>query len=149
MALITDTLDTLSQAPLGHVASRLRLAVDPALATCKLGQTTRELATLIARAIADRTDPNAPSPSSTLDLDTDIMFSSWANQRCYDFDFGLGLGKPAFFGRPRMSAHVPSLMFLMPKRPDGSFVLTACLHEKDVVNLRQDPVFMEPAEVIG
>ncbi|KAH8088620.1 transferase [Filobasidium floriforme] len=144
MALTTETLASLSTTSLGSIASHLRRAIDPA--SCTLGQTTRELGTLIHRA----ENRNEPGPASGLDLDIDIMFSSWANMRCYDFDFGLGLGKPAFFGRPRMTAKVPSLMFLMPKRAgDASCTLTACLNEKDIDALRQDKIFSLYAEYVG
>lgn len=76
------------------------------------------------------------------------MFSSWAGQRCYAFDFGLGLGRPVAFRRPRMIP-VPGLMFLLPKRPDGEIVLTMCARDDDLERLAADPTFTKYGRVIG
>lgn len=134
MAYSDMTLDELSEASLGQVAAMLRAAVDPE--TSNLGQLTRELATLIHRA----TDKDSVSITNHLDLDTDLMISSWVTMRCCDFDFGLGLGKPVAFRRPKHDC-VPSLIFLLPRQTNGDVVVTLCLREDDLGHIRQDAGF--------
>lgn len=142
MAYSTQPLGTLAQRSLGSVASELRAAVDPE--TSGLGQSTREFATLLYRAA----DKDSVSVNEGLDLERDLMLSSWAGQRCYAFDFGLGLGRPVAFRRTRM-APVPSLMFLLPKRPDGEIVLALCARDDDLERLKEDPAFAKYGRFIG
>lgn len=136
MAYSSMTLDELSSAHLGQVAAMLRSAVDPEKSN--LGQLTRELATLIHRA----TDKDSVSITNHLDLDTDLMISSWVTMRCCDFDFGLGLGKPIAFRRPKHDC-IPSLVFLLPRQINGDVVVTLCLREDDMDHMRRDPRFTQ------
>lgn len=76
------------------------------------------------------------------------MLSSWAGMRCYEFEFGLSLGPPVAFRRTRM-APVPSLMFLLPRRPDGEIVLALGARDDDLQRLGKDPVFGKYARFIG
>lgn len=131
----TQTLGTLVERSLGSVAAELRAAVDPE--SSNLGQTTREYATLLHRA-ADKDSVSA----NALDLDRDLMVSSWAGQRSYSFDFGFGLGRPLAFRRTLMPP-VPSLGFLLPKRPDGEVVLNICAREDDLERLSLDAYFVK------
>lgn len=134
MAYITLTFDQLNKRSLGTIAADLRTAVD--LETSGLDRTTRELVTLLYRA----EDKDLVSITEGLDLGSDVMVSSWANMRCYDFDFGMRLGAPVAFRRTLMDP-VPSLMYLLPKRKDGEIVITMCVLQEDLVRLKQDDSF--------
>ncbi|KAJ9120589.1 hypothetical protein QFC22_002518 [Naganishia vaughanmartiniae] len=134
MAYTTLTLDQLAKRTLGATATVLRAAVDPE--TSGLDRTTRELATLLHRA----QDKDSVSAHDGFDLGSDVMLSSWANMRCYDFDFGMQLGTPVAFRRTLMGP-VPSLIYLLPKRKDGEIVITMCALEEDLNRLKQDDNF--------
>jgi hypothetical protein len=133
-AYSTHTLHDLAHTSLSTIAAELRSKVDPANPGIK--NSTKTFATLLHRA----TDKNTVNINATLNLDHDFIFSSWANMRGYQFDFGLGLGKPAYFRRMDHLI-VPSLGFLLPKRPDGENVLSICLRTDDIAMLRSDPTF--------
>lgn len=130
MAHSRVSLDELADSPLSTVAKLLRSAVDPA--TSRLGESTLEYATLLYRA----RDKDSVSANQHLDLDTDLMVSSWAGMRCYRFDFGLGLGPPRAFRRTK-HVPVPSLMFILPKDPGGGVVVTICARADDVEGLKE------------
>jgi hypothetical protein len=133
-AYSSDTLFNLAHRPLGDIATELRSAVNPE--TSGLGESTREFATMLYRA----ENKNDLSMIGALDLDRDLMLSSWAGFRGYQFDFGMGLGQPVLFRRTDQ-AMVPSLAFFLPKRDDGEWVLSICLRVDDLECLRRDPVF--------
>jgi hypothetical protein len=132
-AYSTYTLHDLANSSLSSIAAELRSKVHNIPG---IRDTTKEFATLLHRA----TNKNEVNINATLDLDVDVIFSSWANMRGYEFDFGLGLGKPTYFRRMDHLG-VPSLGFLLPKRPDGENVLSICLRDDDIAILRSDPVF--------
>lgn len=142
MAYSSLTMDELSDAPLSVISALLRSAVDPEVS--QIGRTTREFATLLHRA----TDKNSISANENLNLDTDVMLSSWANMRCYDWDFGLGPGYPLAFRRTR-HAPVPSLMFLLPRRPNGEIVVSMCVRADDLESLKSDDEFCHRGILIG
>lgn len=134
MTYHTYTLEKLIDAPLGEAASQFRRAVDPK--TSNLAHATRALATLM-----DRTsDRSGISVTATLDLSKDIMLSSWAKEKCYELDFGLGLGKPESVRRPQFTP-VESLMYLMPRAPDGEIAAAVCLRDEDMEGLKRDQEF--------
>lgn len=132
-AYSTYTLKDLAGASVSSIAVELRSKVS---AVTGIRDTTKEFATLLHRAV----DKNTVNINATLDLDVDVIFSSWANMRGYQFDFGLGLGKPTYFRRMDHLG-VPSLGFLLPKRPDGENILSICLRTDDLAILRSDPIF--------
>lgn len=132
MTYHTYTLQNLLSAPLGAIASHLRSAVDPR--TSHLAHITRALATILTRA----TDKSAISLTATLDLSVDIILSSWAKLGyCYELDFNLGLGKPDAVLRPQFPP-VESLIYLMPRMPDGEIAVAVCLRDEDMERLRAD-----------
>jgi len=132
-AYSTYTLQDLASSSLSSIAAELRSKVSNIPG---IRDSTKEFATLLHRA----TDKNEININATLDLDVDVIFSSWANMRGYAFDLGLGLGRPTYFRRMD-HLRVPSLGFLLPKRPDGENVLSICLRTDDIAMLRSDPVF--------
>ncbi|EXJ66750.1 uncharacterized protein A1O5_09945 [Cladophialophora psammophila CBS 110553] len=142
MTYSTYTFERLLNAPLGHIASKLREAIDPA--TSNLAYATRALATRLHRSPED----NSINVTATLDLSADIMLSSWAKYDCYDLDFNLGLGKPEAVRRPQF-VPLESLFYLMPKRPDGEIAVALSLREEDLDRLRKDEEFMKYAVYIG
>lgn len=137
-----STIQKLVEEPLGAVASQLRSAIDPK--TSNLAYNTRALATCLDRA----PDKNIFSVTSTLELSTDIMLSSWAKLNCYDLDFNLGLGKPETVRRPQFEP-VESLIYLMPKTLDGEIAVGICLSDEDMERLRADEVFTKYGTYIG
>jgi hypothetical protein len=136
------TLQELVSSSLGQVATILRTAVEPR--TSALHNTTREFATLLYRA-ADRSEINM---GACLDVDSDLILSSWANMRCYQFTFGLGLGPPSAFRRPQQ-ALVPGLVFLLPKRQDGEIVVKMGIRSDDLDIILNDKDWTKSAEYIG
>ncbi|KAL8727073.1 MAG: hypothetical protein Q9181_005832 [Wetmoreana brouardii] len=138
----TYTLQQLAEEPLGSVASKLRLAVDPTTSTVEYD--TRALATFL-----DRTsDKNIVNVVATVDPSTDIMLSSWANLDCYELDFGLGLGKPEAVRRLRFDP-VEGLIYLMPKTLNGEIAVAICLRDEDMDRLITDVEFAKYGEYIG
>lgn len=127
---------------LGVIASHFRMRVDPKQS--KLAYETRALATMMMRS----DDKSSLSFTASLNLDSDIMLSSWAKVNCYSLDFGLGLGLPVAVRRPQFTA-VESLMYLMPRRPDGEYVAGLCLREEDMERLKTDQEFAKYATFIG
>jgi hypothetical protein len=136
------TLRELASRPLGTVATLLRRAIDPR--TAALRDSTREFATLLLRA----EDRSTVSAGARLDLDSDLMVSSWAGMRCYSFTFGLGLRCPVAFRRPKQ-ALVPSLVFLLPRRQDGEIVVQMGVRVDDLDALRGDGEWVRFAEYLG
>ena len=143
-AFSTLTLQELAALPLGTIASLLRRTVDPRTST--LRDSTREFATLLLRT----KDKSSVNMAARLDLDCDLMVSSWAGMRCYAFDFGLGLGVPGAFRRPRQ-ARVPGLVFLLPRRGDGDGEVVVKMGGRgdDFDALRGDGVWMGFADWVG
>ncbi|KAL8696054.1 MAG: hypothetical protein Q9201_007847 [Fulgogasparrea decipioides] len=138
----TYTLRQLAEKPLGSIASKLRLAVDPTTST--LEYDTRALATFL-----DRTsDKSIVNFVATIDPSTDIMLSSWANLDSYELDFGLGLGKPEAVRRPRFNP-VESLIYLMPKTLNGEIAVAICLRDEDMERLITNEEFAKYGEYIG
>ncbi|GHJ84457.1 hypothetical protein NliqN6_0859 [Naganishia liquefaciens] len=134
MAYTSQKLGDLNTLSLGDIASQLRSAVDPQ--TSGLDRTTREFATLLHRA----ENKDSVSVHEGFDLDADLMLSSWANMRCYDFCFGMRLGSPVAFRRTQMDPFT-SLIYLLPKRKDGEIVVVLGAMEEDLTRLRADEHF--------
>lgn len=141
MAFSTLTLSSLSTLPLSSIAFLLRSAVNPI--TSHLGESTRELATLIHRAI----DKDSISITQNLNLDKDLMFSSWANMRCYQFDFGSGREVKAF----RRAKHGPvsSLGFSLPKDGKGEMTVSLCARRDDLERMKADGVLGRYGRFVG
>ncbi|EYE97743.1 putative trichothecene 3-O-acetyltransferase [Aspergillus ruber CBS 135680] len=142
MTYHTNVLQSLVYEPLGVIASRLRLAVNPNTST--LGYDSRALATFLARS----PDKTIFSFSANLDLSTDMMLSSWARVECYDLDFGLGLGCSEAVRRPQFDPF-ESLVYLLPKTPEGEITAAICLRDEDMQRVRVDVEFMRYAKYIG
>lgn len=142
MTYHTYTLERLVDESLGAVASRLRCAVDPT--TSNLAYNTRALATVLNRA----PEENSISLTAGVDMSADLMLSSWAGLDCYDLDFNLGLGQPEAVRRPRFEP-VESLIYLMPRAPDGEIAVGLCLRDEDMERLRADEQFGMYARFVG
>ena len=142
MTFHTSTLQQLVEEPLGGVASQLRAAVDPV--TSNLAHKTRALATLLDRA----PDKSVVSLTGEMDLSVDLKLSSWAKVDCYNLDFNLGLGKPEAVRRPQFEP-VESLIYLMPRAPDGEIAVAVCLRDEDMERLRKDEQFAIYGKYIG
>ncbi len=142
MTYHTYALKKLVEEPLGNVASRLRKFVDPK--TSNLAYNTRALATVLDRA----PDKSIVSITATLDLEVDIMLSSWSKVDCCDLDFNLGLGKPEAVRRPRFET-VESLIYLMPRARDGEIAVAICLRNEDMERLRADEEFTRYGKYVG
>jgi hypothetical protein len=142
MAFSTSTVSDLVHKPLGSIASLLRTAIDPQ--TSDLERETRALATLLNKS----EDKSSVNVTSSLDFSTDIMLSSWAAVKCYDDDFGLGLGRPEMVRRPGFTP-VESLMYLLPRTPGGDVTAMMCLRSEDLERLKGDGEFARFGRVIG
>ncbi|KAJ2906415.1 hypothetical protein MKZ38_001775 [Zalerion maritima] len=142
MTYHTYTIQDMVHEPLGVIAANLRSALHPE--KNNLGYMTRALATCF-----DRTpDKSVFSFIARFDLSKDMMLSSWAKVDCYGQDFGLGLGKPEAVRRPKFDAF-ESLVYLMPKKPDGEVAVAICLRDEDMERLRRDPEVMMYSTYVG
>ncbi|KAL2126542.1 hypothetical protein VTI74DRAFT_713 [Chaetomium olivicolor] len=140
MAYHHHSFQELVDMPLGSIASQLRLAVEPSTST--LAYTARMLATMIDR--AKHKIPEGGTPQTA----TGLAVSSWTNPAFYTMDFGLDLGNPEAVRRPAFD-EVESLVYLMPKTPEGEIVVGICLREDDMTELRSDTNFSSHATYIG
>ncbi|KAK4869885.1 hypothetical protein LT330_005609 [Penicillium expansum] len=138
----TNTIQKLSEEPLGIVAAELRSQLDPK--KNDLVFNTRALATVLSRS-ADRTKA---SFTATVNVSSDFMLSSWSRISCYDLDFNLGLGKPEAVRRPHFTPF-EGLGYLMPRSAAGEMPVGICLRDEDWEQLKVDGEFTKYAEYIG
>lgn len=127
--------------PLGEIAGRLRRLL---LEDDKIAYHMRAFATMLDRLV----DKTQLANGARLDLNRDIVLSSYANIRCCELDFGPMLGKPDAARRPKMEAW-PSLLYMMPKTRAGDIAVAFCVGEDDLAMLRRDESFMSYADYIG
>ncbi|KAL8752789.1 MAG: hypothetical protein Q9199_005494 [Rusavskia elegans] len=78
--------------------------------------------------------------------DRDLMVSSWAAVPAYE-DFGNLLGRADFVRRPTVPWS--SIIYIMPKRPDGSLDIAVALSEDDMLRLKSDEQVTAVATYIG
>lgn len=135
-------LQDLHQRSLGSIASVLRNDLDPTVRD--LAHDTRALVTCMSRSF----DKSKFSIAATLRAAHDISLSSWAKINLYDVDFNLGLGKPEAVRRPSF-VPVESLMYVMPKAPDGSWTVGICLRDADWEQLGKQSEWTEHTTCIG
>ncbi|KAI4216664.1 MAG: hypothetical protein LQ351_001153 [Letrouitia transgressa] len=79
--------------------------------------------------------------------DRDLLVSSWATLPVYA-DFGSTIGKPEFARRPT-GASWESVVYIMPKSPDGDIDLTICMREDDLARLQKEQDWTAYVEFIG
>lgn len=132
MTYTSYPLSTLLNVSLGHIAAALRLQVDPS--TSDIAQRTQSLITLLSQSPDSASRINF---TAALKPDVDIMLSSWTKVTAYDLDFAIGLGPPIAVRRPCF-APVESLIYIMPKDPDGRLAVAICLRDVDLDLLKQD-----------
>lgn len=124
--------------PLSTVATSLRTALRSVTP-----HQVRSFVTLI-----DRTpDKRTISYGARLDLDRDVMFSSWVSLGFAETAFG-GLGKLEWARRPRF-AGMPGLVYLMPRTVEGHVDAAICLGEEDMRALEGDEEMRKFTEWIG
>ena len=127
--------------PLGEVAARLRNLL---LQEDKIRYHMRAYATLLSR-LADK---NKLVNGAKLDVDRDLVVSSYTNVRCCETSFGPLLGVPDAARRPRMPAW-PSLFYAMPKSKNGDIAVAFCASEEDMKRLMEDEVLAKYANYVG
>lgn len=142
MAFSTSTVQDLVSAPLGTIASLLRSTLDPK--SSDLERKTRALATLIHKS----KDKSAINVTASLDTSADIMLSSWAGVKCYEDDFGFGLGRPEMVRRPGFTP-VESLAYILPRTPAGDTTVMICLRSEDLEALKGDEEFARFGKFVG
>lgn len=140
MAYNDHTIEELMKLPLGVIAAHLRSQLDPA----SLLHRTRSLATYISRRLGD---PGV-GLTATVNPSSDVMLSSWSKVAGFDLDFNLGQGHPLAVLRPQFTPF-ESLMYLMPKRPDGAICAAVSLRDEDLERIKTDPEFTKYARFIG
>ncbi|KAH7174893.1 acetyltransferase [Fusarium flagelliforme] len=138
MAYSSSTLSQIANEPLGAVASRLRSQ----LGRESLRRRTQAFVSHIAK------HPGTLSVTADANPSTDIMLSSWAKTGWWNYDFGLGLGKPESVRRPIFEP-MESLMYLMPKRPDGEITAALSLRDEDMEILKGDENWTKFGRYIG
>ena len=137
----SSTVESLVSSSVGQIASQLRTAVDPQTSTI-----TEDTRAWLSRLKVAK-DRSTVSYIPKLDLDRDIMLSSWVKIDFMDMDFGMGLGSPSAVRRPQFIP-VEGLGYLLPKSKNGEIVLGICLKDEDLGRLRTDDQFMGHAEDI-
>ncbi|KAF4996439.1 hypothetical protein FGRMN_4496 [Fusarium graminum] len=140
MTYSDTTLSQIAYESLGQVALRLRRE----LYAPKLRQRTQAMVTYLH----SQEDKSGVSLTADVNPSTDIMLSSWAKTGLWGYDFGFGLGLPESVRRPRFEP-VESLVYLLPKRPDGEITVAISLRDEDMDRLREDSKWKESAVYIG
>ncbi|KAG0331403.1 hypothetical protein BG004_001684 [Podila humilis] len=142
LAYSSGTLQQLAhQDPLGVIAARLRASLD---------KDTLSHNIIAASTFLHRTmDKWTIYILKAIDLDVSMMLSSWAKlEGCWSLDFNMGLGPPIAVRRPRFTPF-PSLMYLMPKSPQGEISAAICALDEDLERLKNDKEFVKFARFIG
>ncbi|KAK7942835.1 uncharacterized protein PG986_011948 [Apiospora aurea] len=152
---VSSTLSpaSLLSQPLGAVAAGLRARLRPHAVRDGIRVHISQLAK--GRAA----DGGSNGGGGGLDPSTGVNLSSWAKESCYDFDFGsdggdglgvVGLGRPAVVQRPVFTDDVcESLVYLMPRRPDGEITALMCLRELDMERMREDSEMVRYGQYVG
>ncbi|KAF5536593.1 trichothecene 3-o-acetyltransferase [Fusarium napiforme] len=140
MTYSVSKLSQIANEPLGIVAFRLRSQ----LGRDDLSRRTQALVTYLQ----DQENRARVSVTADANPSTDIMLSSWAKLKCWEYDFGLGLGKPESVRRPLFEPF-ESLMYLMPKRLDGEITAAISLRDEDMERLKSDEEWKKYGKFIG
>ncbi|KAF5677354.1 trichothecene 3-o-acetyltransferase [Fusarium heterosporum] len=140
MTYSDSTLSQIAYESLGQVALRLRRE----LYAPKLRQRTQAMLTYLH----NQDNKSVMSLTADVNPSTDIMLSSWAKTGLWGYDFGFGLGLPESVRRPRLEP-CESLVYLLPKRPDGEITVAISLRDEDLDRLREDAKWKESAVYIG
>ncbi|KAF2103834.1 trichothecene 3-O-acetyltransferase [Rhizodiscina lignyota] len=139
----TSSIKALVQEPLGSVAANIRSALDPD----NLRRRTQALATAISHGNGAKASfAGRGSP------ELDVRLSSWAKERCYDLDFGLGpgIGKPEAVRRPQFTDGArEGLVYFLPKTLSGEIAVGVCLRDEDLERLKRDKEFVEFGTYVG
>ena len=138
----TNTIQRLSEEPLGIIAAELRSQLDPKINDLVFN--TRALATVLSRS-ADKTKA---SFAATVNVSSDFMLSSWSRVGSYSLEFNLGLGKPKAVRRPQFTPF-EGLGYLMPRSAAGELPVGICLRDADWERLKADEEFTRYAKYIG
>ena len=136
------SIQDLADQPLGTIASEFRRQLDPNVRD--LVYSVRALATYLTQS----PDKTKVSFTASVDIPSGIALSSWARIKCYDHDFNMGLGKPESVRRPRFMP-VESLLYFMPRSPQGEMAVAICLRDEDWCRIRADEEFLKYATYIG
>ncbi|PPQ91393.1 hypothetical protein CVT25_003912 [Psilocybe cyanescens] len=168
MTYHTFSPEELVDMPLGIIAAELRAGLTRTVpsdsnSTPQLGivHATKVFATRLAKT----QNKNIVSVTSSLDLvGYDIMLSSWANQRSlYELDFGIAHAsssssssssspssstKLEAIRRPSFTP-VESLLYLLPRAPNGEVLLGACLRKEDWEALKTDEGWVKWGRWVG
>lgn len=128
--------------PLSTVAGKLRQALQD---TDTLKFHVQAMATMLERPTTDKT---MIGYGASLDADTDLILSSYAEIQVCQVSFGSLLGVPDAARRPNVNPW-PGLVYLMPKDKSGSLTATVCLRQDDMERMREDEQFKQYATYVG
>jgi len=128
---------------LGQIASHLRQGLSP---EPSIEYQMRLAAGKAQAAMEDERQIQAPI-RQPLSL-TNFKLSSWAQEKCYDIDFGGRLGVPEAVRRPSFEAW-EGLSYFMPRTPSGDIFVAVCLNDGDLEMLREDKQFCSFGAFVG
>ena len=128
---------------LGQIASHLRRGLSP---EPTIEYQMRVAAEKLQAAMDNAGQIQAPSRQS-LPL-AHFKLSSWAQEKCYDVDFGGRLGFPEAVRRPSFEAW-EGLSYFMPRTPSGDIFVAVCLNDGDLKMLREDKEFCDFGVFVG
>lgn len=141
MTYHTFPITSLLNQPLSTTALSLRKAVDPS--TSDIALRTKALATHLSR--RSPSQKNDISFTANLDFEKDLALSSWTKVKGYDFEFGLGLGRPVAVRRPAFTP-VEGLIYFMPRDDEGGIAVAICVKDGELEGLKSDERWKEFAE---
>ena len=128
---------------LGQIASHLREALSPEpTIECQM-----RVAAEKAQAAMKNEGQTQASTRQSLAL-ADFKLSSWAQEKCYEVDFGDRLGFPEAVRRPSFEAW-EGLSYFMPRTRNGDIFVAVCLNDGDLGMLREDKEFCGFGAFIG
>jgi hypothetical protein len=128
---------------LGQIASQLRQGLSPEPTI----EHQMRLAAEKAQAAIGNSRQDRTAVRQRLPL-TDFKLSSWAQERCYDVNFGGRLGRPEAVRRPSFEAW-EGLSYFMPRTLSGDIFVAVCLNDSDLERLREDKQFCSFGAFVG
>ena len=113
-----------------------------------LGQINDHAMRSFFRLLQTEKDKTTINYGARMNLEADIMLTSWVAQKLYDASFGDILGKPDFVMRPKLPDAL-SLCYLMPQSRQGDIDVVMALSNQDFEALQADAKWRELVEFLG
>ncbi|KAK6851281.1 Bca.t1.c1 [Apiospora arundinis] len=141
-----SSVASLLDQPLGVIAAELRARLRPDEVRDGIRAHVTKITARGKAGMVKGGDVGGSSSVGNLNPSAGVNLSSWAKEPCYDFDFGgsssgtdLRLGQPTLVQRPVfIDKACESLVYFMPKRPNGDIAVLVCLCEEDMERMQKE-----------